>query len=133
MSTDHKALAERFVNALNAGDSAALDEMFAADVKWTFPGTFPFSGTHEGKQDVFEGFLAPAGGLFAPPAKPPIELHNIVTSPTGFAVEYTARMTSAIGNAYENNYVLMVDVTGSQIAHVREYNDTAHLQAACYR
>jgi ketosteroid isomerase-like protein len=130
---DLKTIAREFIDALNAGDSAALDRLFAEDVTWTFPGHFDFSGTHEGKAAVFERFLGPAGSLFEPPSTPPIELHNVVAQDDVVAVEYTARMRTAIGKDYENHYVLMLDVADGRIRHVREYNDTSHLRSVCYR
>jgi ketosteroid isomerase-like protein len=130
---DAEIIGREFVDALNAGDSASLDRLFAEDVTWTFPGDFEFSGTHDGKTAVFERFLGPAGALFDPPATPPIELHNVVAQDGVVAVEYTARMRTAIGKNYENHYVLMLDVADGRIRHVREYNDTSHLRSVCYR
>jgi uncharacterized protein len=128
-----RSIGREFIDALNAGDAERLDRLFADDVRWTFPGNFDFSGTHEGKAAVFEGFLGPAGSLFEPPATPPIELRNVITGDDVVALEYVARMRSAIGKDYENHYVLMVDVADGKINHVREYNDTLHLQSVCYR
>jgi ketosteroid isomerase-like protein len=132
-ASEPTTIAREFIDALNAGDAEALDRLFADDVKWTFPGDFEFSGTHEGKAAVFERFLGPAGALFEPPSTPPIELHNVVAHDGVAAVEYTARMRSAIAKDYENHYVLMLDVADGRIKHVREYNDTSHLRDACYR
>jgi uncharacterized protein len=128
-----QSIGHEFIDALNAGDAATLDRLFSDDVRWTFPGNFEFSGTHEGKSAVFEGFLAPAGALFEPPSAPPIELRNVITGDGVVALEYVARMRTAIGKDYENDYVLMLDVADGEITHVREYNDTMHLRSVCYR
>jgi ketosteroid isomerase-like protein len=132
VTSDAETIGRRFIDALNAGDGEELDRLFADDVTWTFLGDFPFSAKHEGKEAVFNNFLAPAGGLFEPPSSPPIELRNVVARGNLVALEYIARLRTKIGKDYENRYVLMVDVADGKIVNVREYNDTQYLKSVCY-
>lgn len=42
--------------AFGKGDLAALDDLFAEDVRWTIPGRGQLSGTYEGRQAVYAMF-----------------------------------------------------------------------------
>ena len=42
--------------AFGKGDFAALDDLFAEDIRWTIPGRSQLSGTYEGRQAVYDMF-----------------------------------------------------------------------------
>ncbi len=56
MSESHATLIRDAYDAFAKGDLAALDEVFAEDVRWHEPGRNQLSGTYEGRAAVYEMF-----------------------------------------------------------------------------
>ena len=52
----HVALLREGYEAFDKGDYAALDELFAEDIRWHEPGRNQLSGTYEGRTAVYELF-----------------------------------------------------------------------------
>jgi ketosteroid isomerase-like protein len=52
----HVALLRQGYEAFGKGDFAALDELFAEDIRWHEPGRNQLAGTYEGRAAVYELF-----------------------------------------------------------------------------
>jgi uncharacterized protein len=63
----HATLVREAYDAFAKGDLAALDEIFAEDVRWHLPGRNQFSGTYAGPPAVYDMFgrlMAATEGTF---------------------------------------------------------------------
>lgn len=61
-------IAKRYITAVQAGDQAALGELFHPNVVWHQPGKNQFSGTKTGMAELgamLGGMMAASGGSFA--------------------------------------------------------------------
>jgi uncharacterized protein len=56
MAHPNAELARKGFEAFAAGDVAAMDQLFADDAKWHFPGKGPACGDFEGKEAIFGSF-----------------------------------------------------------------------------
>jgi len=70
-------LVRRGYAAFSAGDIATMNELFAEDVAWHWPGNHPVSGEHRGRDAVFAAFMKFAelsGGTLK------LEVHDVVAN-----------------------------------------------------
>jgi ketosteroid isomerase-like protein len=114
-----------FLEALSSGDIQAVQAAFADDATYWFPGSLPFSGTHEGKKAILEGFYGQGLPLFEPGTLS-IEVRGAIGEGDCVAVEWVTRGKNTKGQDYENAYHVMFEVKEGKIQTVRHYGDTAH-------
>ena len=66
-ATENKNLLQRYVAALQAGDTDAVRTFFTEDATWTLQaGQLPMSGTWEGRDQIMDGFFATAMTHYEP-------------------------------------------------------------------
>ncbi|GAA1988631.1 hypothetical protein GCM10009718_27750 [Isoptericola halotolerans] len=56
MSQTHRSVLEKVYEAFNAGDVAALDQLFHDDAVMSIPGETQISGVYHGKTEIFGAF-----------------------------------------------------------------------------
>jgi ketosteroid isomerase-like protein len=65
--TEAKALVQRYVSAVAAGDAPTARELFAPAATWTLAaGDLPIAGTWEGRDAIIDGFLGTAQSYYSP-------------------------------------------------------------------
>ncbi len=126
-SQQTKAVVERYVAAVAAGDAAALPDMFAADATWHLHGDMPMSGTWRGRDAIIGEFLAGALGHYEP-GSIRLEITSIVVDGAQAVVEWTSRARTRRGEPYENFCIGVFTVCDGRIQAVREYMDTMYAQ-----
>jgi uncharacterized protein len=126
-TTDAERVVSDLFEAMAAGDGDRVGALLADDVTWTFPGTFPWSGHHQGKEAVFSDLLAVTGPYFEP-GHLSIDMHNLLSGGNLVVAEYTGRNLTKTGRQYENEYVFVVEVEDGAIKHIRTYGDTLYMQ-----
>lgn len=115
----------RYLDALAAGDLAAIASSFAEDAAWHLHGTLPLSGTKHGREAIM-AFLTSAGSLYQPGTQQ-FSFGEITAEGDRAVLEWRVRGTaSATGKAYDNEYCALFRVRDGQITEVREYLDSLH-------
>jgi uncharacterized protein len=122
---DTRAVVERYVAALEAGDEAAIRDSFAESATWWLFGDMPMSGTWRGRDTIIDEFLAGALGHYER-GSIRLEITAIVADGDRAVVEWTSRARTRRGAPYENFCVGVFTVRDGKIQAVREYMDTAY-------
>ena len=122
---ENKKIVLGFADAISSGDLEAIQTALADDASWWFPCSLPWSGTHNGKQAILEGFFGQALPYFQPGTLS-VEVRNIIGEGDHVAVEWVTRGKSTKGRDYENDYDLMFEVREGKIQTVRHYGDTLY-------
>lgn len=122
-ATENKQLLRSIFDQLATGNTQALGDAMADDVRWIFPGNWSWSGTWEPKTVVVEGLLRPLlaqfdGGYRSEPDFILADGDRVVVQTRGYA-------TTAQGEPYHQTYCFVFRVTGGQITEVIEHCDTA--------
>jgi uncharacterized protein len=64
---ESKAVVQRYVAALQAGDEGQVRTSFAEEASWTIAaGDLPIAGSWEGRDAILDGFLATALSYYEP-------------------------------------------------------------------
>ena len=108
------------------GDVGAMQELYADDISGTLPVTLGrIGGTHEGKEAVV-AFNKISLAAYSKSAGTDVEIHDELNGERDSSLaRFTVRSTvGATGEAYENEYVLLVRGRDGKIAEVIEYLDT---------
>jgi uncharacterized protein len=123
--TSTRAVVERYVTAVEAGDGAAIRDSFSESATWRLFGDMPMSGTWRGRDTIVDEFLAGALGHYEP-GSIRLEITTIVADGDRAVVEWTSRARTHRGEPYENFCVGVFTVRDGKIQAVREYMDTAY-------
>lgn len=125
--TPTRTLIDTYMNAIRAGDVAALKATFAPDATWWLPGDLPVSRTWHGPEAIFEEFLPAVMSRFQPDT---IEFttNSITVEGDTAVLEWTVEATRLDGNPYKNDYLAIFETRDGRIAAVREYMDTTVMQ-----
>ena len=107
------------------GDADAMQKLYADDVSWTLPVTLGrIGGTHVGKEAVM-ALNKMSFGAYSKPSGTPVEVHHEFSAGDFSAARFTTRMTvKATGEAYENEYALLVRGRDGKISEIHEYLDS---------
>lgn len=124
---DAKAVIDRYVAALNAGDGAAVAGSFAEDAVWKLDGELPISGTWDGRDAILNGFFATASTLLEP-GSTKVEVTRTLAEGDDVVIEWTSRARTANGEPYENHCIGVFTMAHGKIKAVREYMDTGYAQ-----
>ena len=125
LGTEAKAVLRRYLDALTAGDLAAVAGSFAEDATWSIHGTMPLSGTRQGRGAIME-FLTSATSLYQPGTQS-FTFGEITAEADRAVLEWRVRgIASATGLDYDNAYCGVFRVRDGRITEVREYLDSLH-------
>ena len=130
-STDTRAVVERYVAAVEAGDGATVRELFAGAATWRLFGDMPMSGTWRGRDTIIDEFLAGALGHYEP-GSIRLEITAVVAEGERAVVEWTSRAGTRRGEPYENFCVGVFTVRDGKIQAVREYMDTLYARDTAF-
>jgi len=120
---DTKAVAERYVAAVRAGDEQAIGDLFAHDATWTLAGQLPISGVWKGRAAIIDEFLAVAMSHYEP-GSISLEITGMTAEEDRVVLQWTSRARTRDGRPYENDCIGVFTIRGGKIRHVREYMDT---------
>jgi uncharacterized protein (TIGR02246 family) len=126
-----RAVLQRYLDALVAGDLPAIADSFAEDATWWLHGDLPMSGTKRGRDEIIE-FLVSAGVLYVPGTQS-FEFGSITVEDERAVLEWTVRGTSAAtGEQYDNSYCDVFVIRDGRIVAVREYLDSLHVATVLF-
>jgi ketosteroid isomerase-like protein len=112
-----------YMNAIQAGDEAALRDAFHPDATWWLPGDLPISRTWHGRDAILGEFLPTVMERFVPGSLR-FTTHAIAADGDAAFVEWTVEATTVEDKAYKNDYMAIFEHRDGRIATVREYMDT---------
>ena len=108
---------------LGLGNTRALADALADDARWTFPGSWSWSGTWAPKTEVIDGLLRPLMAQF--PGGYRCEAEFVLAEGDRVVVQAHGRATTARGDAYDQTYLFIFRIRNGQITEVVEHCDTA--------
>ena len=112
-------LVRRGYAAFSAGDIATMNELFAEDVAWHWPGNHPVSGEHRGRDAVFAAFMKFAelsGGTLK------LEVHDVVANDE-HAVALNRSTGSREGRSLDAGDVDVYHVKDGKITEMWSFTD----------
>lgn len=128
MSTaDNKQLILDFYAAGARGDMDACFDMLSDDVTWTNIGNTRFSGSYKGKQVLLEQLLGPLFGQLK--AGIASEIERLTAEGDIVVAQTSGTAETHDGTPYNNTYCQVIRVHEGKIAEVKEYFDTALVDA----
>lgn len=124
---ENKQLVLDLYDAGARGDMDACLALLADDITWTNIGTTRFSGTYSGKQALVEQLLGPffnrlKAGISSKVERLTAEDDIVVAQASGSA-------ETLDGTPYNNTYCHVFCIRDGKIADVKEYFDTAYVNA----
>ncbi len=130
MNHSNKSVLERYVAALQAGDTEAVRSSFAPNASWTLhAGDLPLSGTWTGRDRIMDGFFATAMTNYEP-GSVEIEVTAMIAEGDRVVLQWTSRARTRQGLPYENGCIGLFELRDGRIAAVREYMDTLYAGVA---
>jgi len=124
---ENKHVVLDFNEAGARGDMDACFALLDDDITWTNIGNTKFSGTYSGKQALVEELLGPLFGQLKAGIASTIER---LTAEDDVVVAQTAGTAETHdGTAYNNTYCQVIRIRDGKIAEVKEYFDTALVDA----
>ncbi len=123
----NKQIVLDFYAAGARGDMETCFSMLADDIVWTNIGTTKFSGTFAGKQALIEQLLGPLFGQLKAGIASQIE--KLVAEGDTVVAQTSGSAETIDGKPYNNSYCQVIRIRGDRIAEVKEYFDTALVDA----
>ncbi len=108
------------------GNTRALTDAMADDFRWTFPGSWSWSGTWEPKQVVIDHLLTPLVDQFAGRYRSRAEL--ILADGDRVVVQARGHVMTTRGAEYSNTYCYVFRVADGKLIEVVEHCDTALIE-----
>ena len=126
-SARNKQLMQAAFAELAKGNTAAMRELYADDVRCTLTGTTRWSKTYVGKQALRDELFGPLFALFADTYTATAQ--RILAEDDLVVVECRGRVTTKTGKPYHNIYCIVYRLTDGKIKELTEYCDTALIEA----
>lgn len=126
-TSENKRLVLDFYEAGARGDMDACFAMLADDIVWTNIGFTKFSGTYTGRQQLAENLLGPLFGQLK--AGIASEVEQLVAEGDTVVAQTAGTAETLDGTPYNNTYCQVITVRDGRIAAVKEYMDTALIDA----
>jgi ketosteroid isomerase-like protein len=124
---DNKQVVIDFYEAGARGDMDACFELLADSVTWTNIGSTKFSGTFAGRQALVEQLLGPLFGQLKAGIASTIE--RLIGEGNYVVALTTGKAETLDGKPYNNTYCQVIRIEDGKIADVKEYMDTALIDA----
>jgi len=129
-AAENKNLLQRYVSALQAGDTDAVRAFFAEDATWTLEaGDLPMSGAWEGRDRIMDGFFASAMTNYES-GSVELEVTAMIAEEDQVVMQWTSRARTRDGRPYENGCIGVFTLRDGAIVSVREYMDTLYAGTA---
>jgi ketosteroid isomerase-like protein len=127
MSTEaSKELVRRYFAAVNAGDIATIESLFADEVTFWVPPSLPDGVEFRGKDAVMRLFTESVG-LYDADAGITVELKELTAEEDRVAAELVIRGKAAAGGGdYENWYHFLFRIRDGKITAIREHLDSLY-------
>ena len=124
---ENKQVVLDFFEAGARGDMDACTALLSDEIVWTNIGTTRFSGSYSGKQALLEQLLGPLFGQLK--AGIASELERLTAEGDIVIAQTTGTAETLDGKPYNNSYCQVMRIEDGKIAEVKEYMDTALVDA----
>lgn len=124
---ENKQIVLDFYEAGACGDMDACFALLADEITWTNIGTTKFSGTFSGKHALVEQLLGPLFGQLQAGISSKIE--RLVAEDDIVVAQTTGSAETHDGTPYNNSYCQVIRIRDGKIVEVKEYLDTALIDA----
>jgi uncharacterized protein (TIGR02246 family) len=124
---DNRKLMQEIFAALASRDGTLFTESMADDFRWINIGSNKWSGTFEGKEAVMRDLLGPLRGKLT--ARSRTVAHRFFADGDYVIVEARGDNVTRDGKAYNNEYCFVFRLLDGKIKEVKEYSDTALVEA----
>ena len=126
-NNDAAAVVLKFFELSAVGDMDACFALLADNVTWTNIGSTRFSGTYTGKDAVINDLVGPLFGALKSGIESNID--RVISEGDTAVVLQRGRSETHDGKAYNNDYAQVFTVHEGLIVAVKEYMDTALVDA----
>jgi uncharacterized protein len=126
-AAENKKLMEEIFEGLANRNGALLIERMSDDFRWINIGTNKWSGTFDGKAAVLRDLLAPLRAKLVERSR--TVAHRFIAEGDYVIVEARGDNVTKAGKQYNNEYCLVFRLLDRNIKEVKEYADTALVDA----
>jgi ketosteroid isomerase-like protein len=126
-SAENKKLMEKIFAGLANRNGTLLIERMADDFRWINIGTNKWSGTFDGKAAVLRDLLAPLRTKLVERSR--TVAHRFIAEGDYVIVEARGDNVTKAGQRYNHEYCFVFRLSEGQIREVKEYSDTALIDA----
>jgi ketosteroid isomerase-like protein len=123
-----RTVIERYVAAVETGDTDTIRDCFDEDATWWLGGELPLSGTWRGREAILGDFLGSLPRLYEP-GSIDVTITSLLADGDKVALEWISRARTVAGEEYENYCAGVFTVRDGRIVAVREYMDTQYAAA----
>jgi hypothetical protein len=95
-----KAVVQRYLDALLAGDVEEIRDSFAEEATWTICGDLPSAGPWVGRGRIVDDFLAEVGGSLFQAGSHSFDFPTLIGEGETVALEWRVRAKTARGDDY---------------------------------
>ena len=124
---DNKKLMQEIFAGLANRNGTLFTESMADDVRWIGIGTNKWSGTFDGKEAVLRDLLGPLRAKLV--ARSRTVARRFIADGDYVVVEARGDNLTRAGKPYNNEYCFVFRLTDGKITEVKEYADTALIEA----
>lgn len=124
--TNKRLIREAF-EAMGRSDIGPLAALMTDDFAWVIEGRTRFSRRFEGKESVKQDLLRPLFEAFATPYQ--FEIDEIIAEGERIVVRGRGSVRTKSGKDYNNSYCFVIGMAGGRMVELREYLDTALVEA----
>ena len=121
-----KLMQEIFAGLANRNDTLFTERM-ADDFRWINIGTNKWSGTFDGKETVLRDLLGPLRAKLVERSR--TVAHRFIAEGDYVVVEARGDNVTRAGKPYNNEYCFVFRLSDGKIREVKEYADTALIEA----
>lgn len=125
--TENKKLMEEIFAGLEHRNGTLLIDSMSDDFRWTCIGTNKWSGTFDGKEAVLRDLLAPLRAKLMERSR--TVAHRFIADGDYVVVEARGDNVTKPGKQYNNEYCFVFRLADGKIREVKEYADTALIDA----
>jgi ketosteroid isomerase-like protein len=126
-AAENKKLMEEIFEGLANRNGTLLVERMSDDFRWINIGTNKWSGTFDGKQAVLRDLLGPLRTKLAERSR--TVAHRFIAEGDYVIVEARGDNFTKVGTPYNNEYCFVFRLADGKIKEVKEYADTALVDA----
>ena len=126
-ASENKKLMEEIFAGLADRNGTLLIERMSDDFRWINIGTSKWSGTFDGKASVLRDLLASLRARLVERSR--TVAHRFIADGDYVIVEARGDNVTKAGKPYNNEYCFMFRLSDGKIKEVKEYSDTALVDA----
>ena len=119
---ENKQLVKRIFAEQSQGNTQALLDSLADDVRWNIIGKTKFSGTYNNKQEVLDNLFGRLGPELEGVLK--VTADRLIAEDDCVAIQGRGEATTNTGKSYNNTYCWFYRIVNGKVQEITEYLDT---------